>query len=133
MLCTKWCETSVAAIPLSCISKQIGINTCAGTRQVVHTVTSLRSSLILKLTILSFRVTLTDAMRSMDVSCDSSLLTRTFPFPYHMLLARILVIPFSVSMCFLLYHFGLTTRLSCHIRFLLWLVNSSYNSLFLDC
>ena len=123
----------MAAIPLSCISKQIGINTCAGTRQVVHTVTSLRSSLILKLTILSFRVTLVDAMCSMDVSCDSGLLTHTFPFPYHMLPAWILVIPFSVSMCFLLYRFGLMTCLSRHICFLLWLVDSSYNSLFLDC
>ena len=48
----------------------------------------------------TFRVTLVDAMRSMDVPRDPGSLNSYDSFPYHVLLARILVCLLSRFTCF---------------------------------
>ena len=65
------------------------------------------------------RVTLADAMRSMDVSRSPGSLTRMFPFCVTCSQLMYLYVPVPVSRVFLLYRFGLSTRL--YLRFSLML------------
>ena len=58
-----------------------------------------------------FTSMLMDALRSMDVSRYPDSLTSYPCFPYHVPLARVLVCSRSRLMCFLLYQYGLSTRL----------------------
>ena len=70
----------------------------------------------------TFRVTLADAMHSMDIPCDSGSLTRMFPFPVsHVSLCYLFWIddssvqtrlPYAYSLVLRLPPFGLSTRLS---------------------
>ena len=74
------------------------------------------------------RVTLADAMHSMDVPCDSRLAYSYVPFPCHAFPACVLVLSRSRFVCF---HFTVSDCwLVCAYSFCL--VNSSAESLFLD-
>ena len=63
-----------------------------------------------------FRVTLADAMRSMDVPHNRGSLTRTFPFCITCSRLVYLYTPGSVSHVLLLYRFGQLTRLCLPFR-----------------
>ena len=68
---------------------------------------------------LSLRVTLVDAMRSMDIPRDPGSLTRTFSFISHVPGSCTCMSPIPFSHDLLLYRFGLTTRLCLRLSLML--------------